>query len=303
MDLFEECRAKVLPFAKEHAKTYGCTPSCDAMTEHYWTANPESVYGKDGIAYQCSKIIEYMNRPINLERYKIVKPITGHSPVLAGPPEMDRPPQVPSLVQPVVRPARDSSNDVYLFYDTETTGLINVSYDSWKTRPDGFPRIVELAWILTDAAGQVLNEHVSIFKPDGYEIPVGASNVHGITTEKAHELGVPEGPVIAQFAQDASKATHLVAHNIQYDYPIVGAALVRHGIPGDYERKLQICTMNSSTSYCRIPGRYGSPKKPKLIELHHKLFNEGFEGAHSALDDIRATSRCFFELKKLKVIQ
>lgn len=58
--------------------------------------------------------------------------------------------------------------------------------------------------------------------------------------------------------------------------------------------------MKASTEFCKIPGPYGY-KWPKLEELYKILFNESFN-AHNALDDIRATARCFWELKNKNVI-
>ena len=59
--------------------------------------------------------------------------------------------------------------------------------------------------------------------------------------------------------------------------------------------------MQASTNYCGLPGKYGY-KWPNLMELHKKLFGHGFEEAHNAAADINATSKCFWELKKLGVI-
>lgn len=41
---------------------------------------------------------------------------------------------------------------------------------------------------------------------------------------------------------------------------------------------------------------------PILQELHNHLFNEDFDGAHDALADVKATARCFFELKRLGIL-
>jgi hypothetical protein len=58
------------------------------------------------------------------------------------------------------------------------------------------------------------------------------------------------------------------------------------------------CTMLESTTMCNLPGRYGKPKWPKLQELHKFLFGEEFTGAHSALDDVKATRRCYYAMKE-----
>lgn len=59
--------------------------------------------------------------------------------------------------------------------------------------------------------------------------------------------------------------------------------------------------MEKSTSFCAIPAAYGY-KWPKLSELHFKLFKTGFEEAHNAAVDIKATAMCFWEMKKLGII-
>jgi len=59
--------------------------------------------------------------------------------------------------------------------------------------------------------------------------------------------------------------------------------------------------MMGSVNYCAINGPYGF-KYPKLTELHQKLFNTRFDGAHDALADITATVKCFWEMKKRGLI-
>jgi DNA polymerase-3 subunit epsilon len=59
--------------------------------------------------------------------------------------------------------------------------------------------------------------------------------------------------------------------------------------------------MDRATNFCALPGPYGY-KWPKLTELHQKLFNCSFDGAHDALADITATARCFWEMRKRGLI-
>ena len=71
-----------------------------------------------------------------------------------------------------------------VFLDTETTGLPT----NWKAPYDQWPRMVSLAYQLTGIS--YVEENEFIIKPDGYEIPKEASDIHGITTEIAIEKGV-----------------------------------------------------------------------------------------------------------------
>ena len=59
--------------------------------------------------------------------------------------------------------------------------------------------------------------------------------------------------------------------------------------------------MKSMTDVMQLPGPYGF-KFPSLKELHNYLFKCDFEGAHDAGDDVSATAKCFFELKKQNLI-
>ncbi len=190
---------------------------------------------------------------------------------------------------------------MYLFFDTETTGLPR----SWKapvTQVNNWPRMVQLAWILAGDDGTRLAAGDHIIRPEGYTIPAGAASVHGITTERALAEGEELEEVLQRFHTLVEQAEVLVAHNISFDEKIVGAEFLRKGldIAGLFNKK-RICTMHSSTDYCRIPGPYGY-KWPKLSELHMKLFGEDFDEAHNAAADIQATERCFWEMKKIGIL-
>ena len=190
----------------------------------------------------------------------------------------------------------------YLFFNTETTGIPN-DYKAPCTNTDNWPRLIQLGWLLTDAAGRILSEGNHIVRPDGFEIPKAASDVHGITTEFALENGKPLLDVIFAFGADLNQADCMVGHNLDYDLHIVGAEYVRLG----YDSRIMfarptLCTMQATIQFCNIPGRFG-PKWPKLMELYTKLFGQEFDGAHDAMADIVATKDCFFELIRRGVVR
>ena len=189
---------------------------------------------------------------------------------------------------------------MYLFFDTETTGLAR----NWKapvTDVANWPRIVQLAWVECDEAGTVLRESEWIIRPEGYTIPLEASRIHGITMEKAMDAGRPMADALTAFANAAAASIVGVAHNLKFDENVLGAEFIRSGRSNPLDKLKRICTMQVSTSYCRIEGRYGY-KWPTLEELHRRLFDEAPAAAHSASGDARSCARCFFELKLRKVI-
>lgn len=187
-----------------------------------------------------------------------------------------------------------------LFFDTETTGVPR-KYDAPTSDLANWPRIVQLAWLLADDEGKEIASTEFIVKPEGFVIPEGAARVHGISTERALREGRDLAEVLAAIVPDLERADLLVAHNITFDEKILGAELLRNGHPDLPAAKPRRCTMRESTDYCALPGNYGF-KWPKLQELHLKLFGEEFAGAHDALVDVRACARCYFELKRLGVM-
>ena len=164
-----------------------------------------------------------------------------------------------------------------------------------------WPRLVQLAWVVADEAGTEIESAEHIIRPEGFVIPPDAARVHGISTEVALRDGIPLATALAAIAPGIASASALVAHNMSFDEKILGAEFLRAGGANPVEAKPRRCTMQSATDYCRLPGRYGY-KWPTLQELHAKLFDEPFAGAHRALADVRACARCFFELRRLKVM-
>lgn len=189
---------------------------------------------------------------------------------------------------------------MYLFFDTETTGLPK----NWKapvTDVNNWPRLVQLAYLQYDEFGNKESEGDFIIKPEGFIIPPESSKIHGITQERALQEGENLYDVLLHFANIISESDILVAHNMAFDEKIMGAEFLRNNMRNIIAEKRKICTMESTVEFCDIPGQYG-PKWPKLSELHNKLFHTGFDEAHNAAVDIWATAKCFWELKDRKLI-
>ena len=114
--------------------------------------------------------------------------------------------------------------------------------------------------------------------------------------------GIALADVLAEALPRLEAATCAVAHNVSFDEKVLGAEALRLGLPHPLRQKPMRCTMKESTRFCALPGRYGDFKYPNLSELHRKLFNKTFDGAHNALADVRACKAAFFELRLRRVI-
>jgi len=123
-----------------------------------------------------------------------------------------------------------------------------------------------------------------------------------MSTERCEKEGVRLIDILEDFVEQVDNAEYLIAHNMKFDEKVIGCEMVRMKL-GFRQEPNKLCTMQESTNYCKMkPFRYGTYKWPSLVELHEKLFDEGFDGAHDALADVKACARSFFELKNRKIM-
>ena len=185
-----------------------------------------------------------------------------------------------------------------LFFDTETSDLYK--YKLPYNDPTQ-PWIVQLGFILS-TQDQIYQEGNLLIQAAGRAISPGAQKVHGISVETTELAGFPQGTVTALFHHLLLMADKLVCHNISFDANVLLASVYHDYSNVALEKLLdkdyQYCTMLKGTSICKLPGRYGNFKWPKLTELYKYLFNEEYTGAHGALADVRATRRCYYEMIK-----
>jgi DNA polymerase-3 subunit alpha len=190
---------------------------------------------------------------------------------------------------------------MYLIFDTETTGLPK-RWDAPITDTDNWPRCIQIAWQLHDAMGNCIEHQDYLVQPEGFNIPYDAEKIHGISTELAQEQGIPLADVLEKFNEALGRTKFVVGQNVKFDLNIMGAEFVRGHVANQLQELpvLDTCTEHTA-GLCQIPGgRYGKFKLPTLTELHEHLFNQPFADAHNATADVEATTRCFFELIRLK---
>lgn len=191
---------------------------------------------------------------------------------------------------------------MYLIFDTETTGLPK-KWNAPITDTDNWPRCVQIAWQLHGKHGELIENQEFLIKPEGYNIPYDAEQIHGISTELAQEKGEDLETVLYKFNHALSKTDFVVGQNVSFDLNIMGCEFYRNGIETKLNDLPVLDTCTEKTAVlCQIPGgRGGKFKLPTLTELHQYLFNEPFAEAHNATADVEATTRCFFELIRKRV--
>ena len=191
---------------------------------------------------------------------------------------------------------------MYLIFDTETTGIPRN-----KTAPltdfNNWPRLVQVAWQLHDAKGNLISQHNYLIKPEGFDIPYKAEQIHGISTDRALKEGHDLKEVLAIFSKDLEKTQQLVGHNIEFDVNIIGSEFLRQELdPQKFLLLKRVDTGLASIEFCQLQGGIGGKlKMPRLLELYQKLFGKGFGDAHDASFDVDATARSYFELLRKQI--
>ena len=189
-----------------------------------------------------------------------------------------------------------------LFFDFETSGL-----PEWKIPSDDpiQPHIVQIGAELVDLDSQdVLDAVDVVIKPDGWTISEEMTAIHGISQEYALQHGIPEKEAVGSLLGLKKQAALRVAHNRTFDDRIVRIALKRFFDPLAPETDMLkpsdlwkegdgFCTCHGSRKAVNIG------KLPTLEEAYLALTGEVLEGAHNAVNDVRACRIIYFALKKL----
>lgn len=190
---------------------------------------------------------------------------------------------------------------MYLFFDTETTGLPK-DWNAPIKDLNNWPRIVQIAWVEYDKKRNLISQGDYIIKPEGFNIPQEVSRIHKIFQDDAVELGYPLKKVLNVFNSIIDKSEYIIAHNINFDDKVLSAEFLREYITSSLPEKKKICTMESTIEFTNIPNARGGLKFPSLADLSRKLFGEAFKDAHNALIDIQNTAKIFWELIDRNII-
>lgn len=185
---------------------------------------------------------------------------------------------------------------MYFVFDTETSGLPRGRQPNFRD-DDAYAtcRIVSIAWQILSPTFEVMEEEYFLIKPINFTIPQDAINIHGITNEYAQEHGHEFATKIEIIWEALQKCTHLVGHNISFDFGVLLHELSMHrshsmgkaSINKLFEMQ-RVCTMLTGKRYIKMK------KFPKLIELHAHLFDGAqLEGAHNAQVDTNCCVKCF----------
>ena len=163
-------------------------------------------------------------------------------------------------------------------FDLETTGL-----DLREAR------IVTACAVEIDQDGNITGANKEWLADPGIEIPVAASNVHGVTTEIARANGRPAKEVVGELLETLrgffAKGLPVVAFNAPYDFTILHYEALRHSLEPINEPKPVIDPMVMD----KFVDTYRSGKR--TLEVASKIYGVALDDAHNATADAVAAGR------------
>ena len=187
---------------------------------------------------------------------------------------------------------------MFIIFDTETSG-----FPSSKKHAKDQAWICQLTVAIYDEEGELAEYVDSYIKPEGRQIHPGAQKAHGLSVEFLADCGEDERIAItnmnALISDHAGMIHAAVAHNIDFDMPMINYAAARTHQPNTLLNFPQFCTMKNTVDLCQLPfarRSYGTQKYkwPKLEELYKFLHGTQMEGAHNSFHDVAGTAACFF---------
>jgi DNA polymerase-3 subunit epsilon len=182
-----------------------------------------------------------------------------------------------------------------LAYDFETTGLPLFKEPSEDPRQ---PHIVQVgaALVDTDQDYRIVSSIDLIVRPTDWTIPSDVAAIHGITTERAEQVGVLEELAMGALLSLWSRADIRMGHNEQFDARIARIAIMRfYGdvTAEEWKAGSAICTAQLATPIVKAPptakmiaaGRHHH-KTASLSEAYQHFIGTPLENAHSAMADV-----------------
>ncbi|PHR17861.1 MAG: DNA polymerase III subunit epsilon [Sphingopyxis sp.] len=189
-------------------------------------------------------------------------------------------------------------------FDTETTGLPLFKLPS---DDEGQPHLVDIAALLYDDVGNLVDSFEAIIRPAGWVISEEVSAIHGITHEMAMDLGIPEADALDGFMAIHERADLRVAHNCSFDDRIMRIALKRYRdseAADAFKAGEKYCTCINSRDLVKCPptekmkrAGFTKYKNPTLAEAYKFFTGEDLQGAHRAHADAKGCALVYFAMQ------
>jgi len=184
-------------------------------------------------------------------------------------------------------------------YDVHTTGI-----PIWNlpSENESQPHIVQLAAAVFDITNhKIIQEINTIIKPDGWEIPDEAANVHGISNEMAHEIGISERLALVLFMR-LWNGMDRISHGSTFDNRIIRIGLKRYCISNEdaWKNSNYFCTgAISKPIMAESLGIDYGRKMPLLSDALEFFTGNELQTVKQAMPNMMACAKIYFGILEL----
>lgn len=175
-----------------------------------------------------------------------------------------------------------------LIFDLETTGLFDKKYkdDYWMNDAFNTSRIVEIGYYYSESFDDADNNHTIhsyLRKPTDFtKINPKAEQVHGLSIQKLKSDGITFSKILNKdLLNKLMNCDFIVAHNIDFDFPILLNELFRFNLKDTIQHLLNMKTEKKLLCTCVESGY------TRLEKLYSQIFNTSPKVVHRAGDDVR----------------
>jgi len=189
-------------------------------------------------------------------------------------------------------------NPLFIF-DLASTG-----FPDWSAPSDAVqqPHLVQIGAMLVDPESKatIMSMRV-IIKPEGWVIPEAASNIHGITTAKALELGISEKEAIDQFLAMRSDYQR-ISFGKSFDHRLIRIATKRYCSQEEIDRWNEKadydCAIALAKPIVQIANASGKGfKSPNIRQACEHFTGKSLPAVCSAMDEAIACKDIYFAAK------
>ncbi|MDH3005107.1 MAG: PHP domain-containing protein, partial [Candidatus Shikimatogenerans sp. JK-2022] len=185
---------------------------------------------------------------------------------------------------------------MFLFFDTETTGLPKNNIFK-KKYIYNWPRLIQISWQMYNKFGTLINNNNYYVKPKK-KYKINTIKIHGITNKFLNIYGINIKKIFKKFLIVLKKSNIIIGHNINYDINILISEFFRYK---NYN-SIQILLKKKKIDTQKIL-IYNYNKWITLEKLYNILYNIKYKyKLHNAYIDISITILCFLKLIYYKIL-
>lgn len=184
---------------------------------------------------------------------------------------------------------------MFAVIDFETTGLVDEKSTDFMRQPG----IVQMGVLVLDKDFKEIGSLNTLINP---EIAAGAWAPKAIETHGIQPAQVRDAPtymaIHRQFSDLIRSSRYWVGYRTRFDRDVLWYQLMRYGLERNFPWPDQeIDVMRLATEHINAKGKRGALFNT-LGAAYETVFGRGFEGAHDAMADVRATGELLAELGK-----